>query len=295
MIDKQINMLKVRKILLLLFILFLLGCEDKEKSAQQMFNESLNLWDKNFKSDSLINLERLIIRYPTTEISKKAYTQRSLFLITYKDEYYPHKIEKSMFSSVLQDKLNNYFKINNSYPNDIKSLKSDIELSSFLKYCSYEKAISNFGFRIDCDNADDIYREYESSFPSNKESTIKKDLPIDSFMAYYYTRENPNFPFFSEKVEKVDMHNINNKFPEINARNFKAYYIGYIETLKPQIKTIKINSEKGNIKILMNGKIIYIGNGSNKVEFNFINKLTKMEIYSENNWQTVIYQVEIVE
>jgi hypothetical protein len=271
--------MKIISLCPLLFLIFFFGCEDKEIAAQQMYEKAIMLWNSNKKTDSMLTLDNLLIKYSTTSISKKAFQQRQIYLFDYKFDYSPHKEEKEIISIALQNKLNEYFKLNNRYPNNVNELNVDTELLSYFNECSYEKGFSNFGFIINCDNVSN-----EFMLLNTYSEHIKNDLPIDSFMAYYKTEPDQIYPIDSELVKDINLSNLKDKFYSKNKKisfidepkDFKVEYTGYIETSKPTYKNIKIDSGYEKIKIIIDNKIVYLGNGKNQFSYFFDKKLTKI-------------------
>lgn len=268
--------------LLLLFILFFIqGCEDNEKNAKQIFNKAVLLWEQNRKSESILELDSLLLKYPQSLISKEAFRQRQIYLFDYKFNYNPYKQEKEIISISLQNKLNEYFKLNNRYPNDIYELKVSTELLSYFEECKYEKGVSNFGFIINCDNVSKdfmLLNQYSEH--------LKNDLPINSFMAYYKTKHDQIYPIDSELVKDISLSNIKDRFYSNNTntkisfldefRDFKVEYIGYIETPKAKNKTITIDSGYQKTKIIIDNKVVYLEKGKNQFSYFFDKKLTKV-------------------
>jgi len=271
--------MKIIRLCPLLFLIFFFGCEDKEIAAQQMYEKAIILWNSNKKTDSMLTLDNLLIKYSTTSISKKAFQQRQIYLFDYKFDYYPHKEEKEIISIALQNKLNEYFKLNNRYPNNVNELNADTELLSYFNECSYEKGLSNFGFIINCDNVSN-----EFMLLNKYSEHLKNDLPIDSFMAYYKTERNQVHPIDSKLIKNINLSNLKEKFYSKNTKisfvdepkDFKVKYTGYIETAKPNNKIIKVDSGNQKIKIIIDNKIVYLGNGKNQFSYFFDKKLTKI-------------------
>lgn len=281
MINKQINILRVRKILLLLFILFLLGCEDKEKSANLIYKEAINQWNQGMHKDAIDNLEKLLIKYNKTDISKKAYNQRLIFQNFYNKQFNPYNVKKDIFSAILQKEINKYFKINTFYPDNLNSLDLNSEFKEYLDLCKYTKAPREDGFKIDCKDLNQFYQKT----PDKK---IESLIPTNSFIAYYSMSGTPNDGIFAEEANSISLNYDGDKnFYNIKPELFSGYWIGYIKVEKLQTKKVSLEQGHSHTKLLIDDEIILDDSNNIEQTIELEQGLHKVEVYHQNYWPTV--------
>jgi hypothetical protein len=287
--DNQINILRVKKILLILFILFLLGCEDKEKDANLIYQEAINQWNQGMHKDAIDNLEKLLIRYNKTEISKKAYEQRLIFQDIYNKQFNPYSVKKDIFSAILQKEINKYFKINTFYPDNLNSLDLNSEFRDYLDLCKYSKAPTEDGFKIDCK---DLSQLYQKTFDKKIESVI----PINSFIAYYSMSGTPNDGVFAEEVNNISLnYNTDKDFYNIKPELFSGYWIGYIKIDKSQTKKISLEQSHSHTKLLIDDEIIFDGSDNTEQTIELEQGIHKVEVYHQNYWPTAGFNLMFVD
>ena len=267
--------------ILILGLLFLQYDRDKEKDANLIYQEAINQWNQGIHKDAIDNLEKLLIKYNKTEISKKAYNQRLIFQDFYNKQFNPYSVKNDIFSAIIQKEINKYFKINTFYPDNLNSLGLNSEFKDYLDLCKYTKKPSEDGFKIDCKDLDQFYQK-------TSDKKIENLIPTNSFIAYYSMSGTPNDGIFAEEVNSISLNydregNLYNIKPEL----FSGYWIGYIKIDKLQTKKIFLEQGHSHTKLLIDDEIIFDGSDNTEQTIELKQGIHKVEVYHQNYWPTV--------
>jgi hypothetical protein len=274
--------MKIRNFLLITLIItlsyFFINHQNDEVIIDEKFQEALKFWDLGEQKKALNTLDEILIKYKKNDLTKKIYLKKLDFENIYFSRFNPYHIKKDIFSAVIQNNINEYFKKSNTYPDDLKSLNLLSEIKDFINLCEYEKYDDTKGFYINCKNLENKYNETHNP-------NIEGLIPVNSFISYYSNNGTSN-AVFSETTNQISL-NSNGDFHNINANIFSGYWIGYIKVEENEERTISISQSRATTKIIIDDKEFFNSSNNKELTVNLNKGLHKIEVYHNNSWNSI--------
>lgn len=292
----------VLKILLFLSVLFFTACDDKEKEAKQLYTLAKQQWEKGFILDSLKKFDELFLLYPHEDITKEALDEKNRLFESYELKFIS-KANKSRgeISNMLHKRIEDYFSKNFQYPNYLKLLY-DPNTSKFSKYfnmCSYEKAVYDLGYTLDCRYSDKSYQKDKSINVSDYITINSLSKPFDDkiptnfFKASYYSKSYSNL-ISTQIVKDISINFTDTNNLAIKPNDFMGHWIGYINIEKDSIKSLSIAQSNSKTRVLVNDIELFDGKGEKVINLKLKQGLHKIEVFHSNNWHTANFVLSIV-
>lgn len=266
--------MKIRNFILIILIIifgyFFINHQNDEEIVNHKYQEALKLWKEGKQKKALDTLDEILIKYKKNDLTKKIYRQKSSYEKIYFLRFNPHSIKKDIFSAVVQNSINEYFKKFYTYPDNLESLSLSTKVKKYLNLCEYEKYSDKEGFYINCKKLENKYNE-----AYNKD--IESLIPINSFITYYSNIETETDAVYSEVTNEINL-KTNGKFQKINSNLINTYWIGYIKVKKNEKRTISISQNSSKIKMLIDNEEVFNGSNSKELNVSLKKGLHKIEI-----------------
>ncbi len=146
---------------------------------------------------------------------------------------------------------------------------------------------------LGANNALSSDKSWEKHFVKNE-----SDIPINKFRAYYFDEQTAGIVRYTELVDRPAV-NFVRKFHNINAENFGAYWIGYLEFSEQTTMSINVYKSRAEAKILIDGENISKrslsrGNLRKTTDYTFSPGKHKIEIQYVSNYFSVSFLVSLL-
>lgn len=326
--------MSIRACIFILLTTTLFGCTDKEQEARTLLNQAIKEWDAGNIEAAEKNFAVIEADYINTITATEAMNERRSRKEQYKADNSLIQVKKEntgTFSRAVIKSIDRYFQKESSYPKDLTQL----DISQHYRYqepltlCRYEKALFNYGYKLDCNNANYAFltqgKSKRTSSPAaprtptaKTEAPTKKNatnlaaypranstwgqvlnstgkVPQNSFKAFYINTNHPENVIATETVDKVRMNYIHDKFHAIPSEDFGAYWLGSIFLTKQQTKKISISQSWAKTRLIIDGHIVYDG-GSNKELLLTLNPgHHTIEVEYINNWHTTEFSLTFLD
>ncbi len=310
-----------------LLLLLITGCENTEKQARILLNEAIKEWDSGNIKSAEEKFELIDSKYFYTVAGTDSIKERTERKQKYANKYdirVAKEKNKGSFSKQVIDSIDDYFQANKIYPEDLASINL-YEISAnrqYLLLCNYEKALFNYGYKLDCINSDIEFNKNNrvvnniakssnrkvfknkiqkiSDFPKANSTWGDKlnpsgDLPEKGFLAFYINTNSPEKVIKKELVNDVSINYAYDDFQNIHSKDFGGYWVGNIHLQKDEVKRVAINQSWSKARLIIDGAIVYEG-GSDKEILIYLTKGThRIEVEYINNWHTTEFSVIFIE
>jgi hypothetical protein len=309
----------------LISLLFISPCQSQsqnsEEEARILLNQALIQWyagDLEKAESKFITIEN---NYLHTEAATESIVRRAGLKIKYKRENNVDLFKRAYRGEVSTKvflNIDKYYQKNNTYPNSLSGLAIDVD-SKYLSLCTYKKALFEYGYKLDCVKADQAYGNDKRStrktiHKKNKKKNEKKKIkelsdfpkanttwgeklnpsrkvPEKGFYAYYINTNTPSKIVKKEAVNDVSINYSYDKFHKINSKNFGGYWVGYINLLGDETKTIAINQSWAKTRLIIDGFVVYEGGSNNELLLNLKKGRHLIEVEYVNNWHTTEFSL----
>lgn len=312
-------------IFMTLFILT--GCMDSEKEANMLFSSAVNDWKRGDINEAKIKFDRLQKEFGETETAQAAVQVQERLLKGYKAQFSPRlaaATNNKSFGRMVVRGINRYLNTNGEFPTEIEDieLSGSEEYNALLSLCSYQKAVNNRGYKLDCSDAEIQYemerkerktaRKTEriiakairsgtfvrniNHFPKAASTWGEKfnpggQLPDIGFHVYYLNTNNPEKMIAQDQVEAISVHYSWSELHNIKSEDFGAYWVGSIEL--PEAKNFRIGINQGwsRCRLIIDGALVFNGESEKEILLHLDEGSHKIEVEYINNWHTTDFSV----
>ena len=299
--------MNIRIVFVLISLFLLSSCSSSEKEARTLFNQAIKDWSIGNITEAEEKFNIIETQYLDTIVATESIKQRALLKEKYKREFDAGKWTPSyqdLYSKKVISSINNYFLKNGNYPENITLI--DIDEIKHLSLCEYDKALFEYGYKINCSQAESAINEdkkkvriarnkeraekraQRNSNNQNIKKTIKDltDFPLanstwgatlnksmnvpedNSFKAYYFNTNTPNHVIHKEIVSDISINYSYDKFHGIKSGDFGGYWVGKIHLERDAVKTIAINQGWSKTRLIIDGHIVHESGSKNEFLIN---------------------------
>lgn len=271
-------------LLLLTFCIFLSGCDQAEKEARRILNEAIIEWNSGELESAEDKFELIQTDYADTKTATEAIKTRLSFKNEYKEKIQNHVKTATMKKGISQEiskEIHRYFEEHDIYPDNLE----DVSLSNYLidlaQKCTYKKSLFNYGYKLDCNDAEEEYQKVLKSQEVQRKKYSAKELtdfplakstwgdkynpsrttPQFGYTAYYFDANNPDAVLANEDIDKIFLKSTQRTPLGIASKSFGAYWIGHVELDEDQIMTLSIENHHSHARVIINNRVVY-GNNS---------------------------------
>lgn len=311
----------VRVMLVFISLLFIESCTNSEKEARAVFNQAIIEWNSGNIEEAERKFDIIEDIYLDTVTATESMKERALLKKNYKSEY---DIEKSkrknrgIFSRTIYLKINKYYKENSRYPDNLAELNIPKD-DKYLSLCEYKKSLFEYGYQLDCIKADEALRNDRKKIKSANAKRIKnrnqlkklndfpkanstwaekfnpsKNVPEKGFYAYYINTNNPSQVIKKETVGDVSINYVWDKFHSIKSKDFGGYWVGRINLVKDEVKSIAINQSWSKTRLIVDGFIVYEGGSNQEILLDLEKGSHLIEVEYINNWHTTEFSLSFM-
>lgn len=153
--------MKLQNLIIVIFLLLISACGFSEKEARILLNQAITEWENGEIGNSLALFDRISNEYIDTETATEALKEKAQRLEEYQQEYDPEKSlvqNKGILSKLIIISVDEYYKKHDVYPDDLAEIKvSLLNSEQYISFCIYKKALLNYGFQLNCIEADTAY------------------------------------------------------------------------------------------------------------------------------------------
>jgi tetratricopeptide (TPR) repeat protein len=153
--------MKLHNLIVIICLLLISACGFSEKEARVLLNQAISEWDNGEIKKSLALFDRISSEYLDTKAATEALKEKKQLLAKYQQKYSPKKSlaqNKGVLSKLIITGVGEYHKKNNVYPDALSAIKISLKNSEkYFPLCLYSKAIMNYGYKLDCTEADTAY------------------------------------------------------------------------------------------------------------------------------------------
>ncbi|WP_320043850.1 hypothetical protein [uncultured Desulfobacter sp.] len=319
--------MKCRFIFLILCTLFLSACSDSEEEARIIYNKALQDWGNGNIKESLEKFETISLKYLNTKTATDAINRKAVLLEQYKklnDPLTNQRKNAGKIGKLVVNEITRYHASNNLYPQNIKllNIKSRDNLAQFIQLCQYSVAELNLGYQLDCNKAENDYRNFlkkqrqskisissqrkkdsiDFSYTTNYPKALKTwgnalnptgKFSKNGFSAFYINTNNPNNIIYSEMVDDISINYAWDKFRGIKSEDFGGYWVGEIECKEQKPQQISINQGHSKTRLIIDNFIIYEGGSNKELIYDCKPGKHKVEVEYVNNWHTTEFSLRI--
>jgi hypothetical protein len=316
-----------RIIFFFLCVFLISGCDNSEKEARVLLNQAIKDWDAGDITGAEQKFDLIENEYLETSVATESIKERGLRKEKYKQENdvaISRKQNRGHFSRKVVQNIDAYHNVENKYPESLSMLEwNDIsDAEKYLALCTYQKALFDYGYQLNCDAADKIYREEKlvlrkqntSSEPVDKKEQInllenypkanttwgdkfnpQKVAPKDGFKAYYFSTNDPEKVIANESVQEVRINYIHDKFHNIKSQDFGAYWLGNIYLEKKEVKRVAINQSWAKTRLIIDGHVVYEGGSNKEILLTLEPGNHLVEVEYVNNWHTTEFSLVFID
>ncbi|OUR64513.1 hypothetical protein A9Q79_04205 [Methylophaga sp. 42_25_T18] len=318
------NLIPLKKILVISLCIFSVSaCDNSEKEARVLLNEAIKDW----KADNIETAEKkfdtIESNYLNTKTATDSIKERATLKVIYKSEYDSKKNKQKNrggFSRKVISSIDRYFQLNDSYPTDLTALeiygKSDN--NNYLSLCAYKKAFFNYGYLLDCVNADKAYKKDNNLQKAGSKKSVPKtigklqdypkakntwgaqlnpsgEIPQMGFSAYYINTDRPDKIIKKQIVDNIKVKYSWSDFHNIHSQDFGAYWVGNIHLSKNKIIKFNMEQSRSKSRLIIDGAIVYEQGANTEVLVALKKGPHKVEVEFINNWHTTDFSLTFSE
>ncbi len=319
----------LNKILFLLALMLIItSCDNSEKEARKLLNESIKSWESNDIETAESKFDYIEKKFIHTKTATDSMKERERLKELYKQKHSIEQVKqknKGVFSRQVITDINNYYQQNGTYPESLTKIDlfKKKEIIKYLSLCGYEKAFFESGYQLDCKTADISFNEDWVNFPKRNsaitrlEQTIQKvkklsdfpraittwgeklnptdQIPAEGFSAFYINTNNPTDVIHKELVKDLSINYVYNKFHKIMSEDFGAYWVGYVHLTKDEVKTISISQGWSKTRLIIDGVVVYKGDSDKEFQLLLNKGRHKIEVEYINNWHTTEFHLALLD
>ncbi|UZE95438.1 hypothetical protein [Alkalimarinus alittae] len=319
--------MRTKILIIFLTITFLQGCDNSEKQARLLLNQAIKDWDEGEITFAERKFELIETNYLETSVATESIKERSQRKQKYKAKYNPvlaKRANRGQFSRKVYQAIEAFFEANGAYPENLNTIepKDVSDSAKYLSLCSYDRALFNYGYQLNCKAADTAYKSEALSnlhrSTGKNSSTSKKqikviddfpqanrtwgdkfnpnnDIPSKGFRAYYFDTSEPTQVIARELVDGVKINYIYNKFQNIRSQDFGAYWVGTVKLDKSETKQIAISQSWAKTRLIIDGRIVYEGGSDKEILLTLAEGNHLVEVEYVNNWHTTEFSVSFID
>lgn len=121
-----------------------------------------------------------------------------------------------------------------------------------------------------------------------------KNVPEKGFYAYYINTNNPSQVIKKETVGDVSINYVWDKFHSIKSKDFGGYWVGRINLVKDEVKSIAINQSWSKTRLIVDGFIVYEGGSNQEILLDLEKGSHLIEVEYINNWHTTEFSLSFM-
>lgn len=123
---------------------------------------------------------------------------------------------------------------------------------------------------------------------------IAKEIPKNSYKAFYIDTTNPQNVVASEVVKDISVNYVYKDFHGIDSGHFGGYWVGNIEFKQDEKKVFYISFSNSKLRLIVDGYSVYEGQHNAEVPYFFTKGTHKIEVEYLNGWHTTSLVVKML-